>query len=79
MFDDDGEPRHDRGVVQGEPGLYFVGLRFLYAASSTMIHGVGRDADHVAGVIAARAPLRASASVKEFKGSDPLKRNLQGV
>ena len=79
VFDDDGEPRHDRGVVQGEPGLYFVGLRFLYAASSTMIHGVGRDADHVAGVIAARAPLRASASVKEFKGSDPLKRNLQGV
>lgn len=56
VFEGDGEPRQDRGVVRGEPGLYFVGLHFLYAASSTMIHGVGRDADYVAGVIAARTP-----------------------
>ena len=55
VFDDDAQPRHDRGVVRGEPGLYFVGLNFLYAMSSTMIHGVGRDADHVAGIIAQRA------------------------
>jgi putative flavoprotein involved in K+ transport len=54
VFDGDGQPRHDRGVVRNEPGLYFVGLHFLYAMSSTMIHGVGRDADHVAGVIASR-------------------------
>lgn len=55
VFDEDGLPRHARGVVSGEPGLYFVGLNFLYAMSSTMIHGVGRDADHIAGVIAERA------------------------
>jgi putative flavoprotein involved in K+ transport len=60
VFDDSGQPRHDRGVVRYEPGLYFVGLNFLYAMSSTMIHGVGRDADHVAGVIASRAGSRAS-------------------
>jgi putative flavoprotein involved in K+ transport len=54
VFDDDGEPRHDRGVARGEPGLYFVGLHFLYSVSSTMIHGVGRDADYVAGTIARR-------------------------
>jgi putative flavoprotein involved in K+ transport len=30
------------------PGLYFVGLHFLYAMSSSMIHGVGRDAKYVA-------------------------------
>jgi putative flavoprotein involved in K+ transport len=54
VFDADGDPRQDRGVVRGEPGLYFVGLHFLYAMSSTMIHGVGRDADHVAEVIAGR-------------------------
>ena len=54
VFDDDGQPRQDRGVVRGEPGLYFVGLHFLYAMSSTMIHGVGRDANYVAGVIASR-------------------------
>jgi len=52
---DDGTPVHDRGVVAGEPGLHFVGLRFLYAASSEMIHGVGRDAEHVAERVAARA------------------------
>ena len=50
----DGEPVHERGIVPGEPGFYFVGLHFLYAFSSTMIHGVGRDAERVAGVIATR-------------------------
>jgi putative flavoprotein involved in K+ transport len=42
------EPDHHRGVVESVPGLYFVGLEFLYALSSIMIHGVGRDAAHVA-------------------------------
>jgi putative flavoprotein involved in K+ transport len=55
VFGADGEPVHDRGVARGQPGLYFVGLHFLYAMSSGMIHGVGRDADHVAGVIAQRS------------------------
>ena len=50
----DGEPVHDKGVVPGEPGLYFVGLHFLYAFSSTMIHGVARDAERIAGTIATR-------------------------
>jgi len=54
VFDEDGQPRQDRGVVRGESGLYFVGLHFLYAMSSTMIHGVGRDADYVANAIARR-------------------------
>ncbi len=49
------EPLHERGVVPGEPGLYFVGLPFLYALSSAMIHGVGRDAEHIVRVIAARS------------------------
>ena len=54
VFGERGEPMHERGVVAAEPGLYFVGLHFLYAMSSTMIHGVGRDAEHVANAIAAR-------------------------
>jgi putative flavoprotein involved in K+ transport len=48
----DGEPIHDGGVVPGAPGLYFVGLHFLYAVSSTMIHGVARDAERIVGAIA---------------------------
>jgi putative flavoprotein involved in K+ transport len=48
VFDGEhGEPRHRGGVVEGEPGLYFVGLPFLYSMSSSMIHGVGRDAARV--------------------------------
>jgi putative flavoprotein involved in K+ transport len=41
------EPLHRRGIVAGEPGLYFVGLHFLYAMSSGFLPGVGRDAEHV--------------------------------
>jgi putative flavoprotein involved in K+ transport len=47
IFDADGEPRHQAGIVADEPGLYFVGLHFLYAMSSSMIHGVGRDAQRI--------------------------------
>ena len=56
----DGEPLQERGVVPGQPGLYFVGQHFMYSASSTMIHGVARDAGRVADTIAARvaAPAR---------------------
>ena len=54
VVDADDEPMHESGIVPKEPGLYFVGLHFLYAMSSSMIHGVGRDADYVANVIARR-------------------------
>ena len=47
VFDAHGDPRHEGGVVAAEPGLFFVGLHFLYAFSSEMIHGVGRDAARV--------------------------------
>ena len=54
VFDQDGEPRHERGVVRSEPGLYFIGLFFLSAGSSSLIGGVGRDARHIARQIASR-------------------------
>ena len=49
-----GLPQHSSGVVAGEPGLYFVGLPFLHAFSSGMIHGVARDAQRIAGIISER-------------------------
>lgn len=58
VFDADGNPQHEAGVARAEPGLYFVGLHFLYAYSSTMIHGVGRDAERIARHIAVRAQTR---------------------
>ena len=63
VFDDQGAPRHDGGIATGEPGLYFVGLHFEYAMSSTMIHGVGRDADRIVRAIASRA-ARPDAALK---------------
>ena len=61
IFGEDG-PRHERGVVSSEPGLYFIGLYFLYALTSQLIGGVGRDAAHIAAHIAARgAPGRPDA------------------
>lgn len=47
IFDADGQPRHQAGVVTEAPGLYFVGLPFLYSMSSAMVHGVGRDAARI--------------------------------
>jgi putative flavoprotein involved in K+ transport len=55
VFGEDGLPKHESGVATGEPGLYFIGLPFIYSFSSTMIHGVGRDAERIAQVIASRA------------------------
>jgi len=55
VFEDDRrEPIHRRGIVDSEPGLYFVGLFFLYAMSSGFFRGVGRDAGYVVKTIASR-------------------------
>jgi putative flavoprotein involved in K+ transport len=58
VFDERDEPIQHRGVVPDEPGLYFVGPHFLYSASSTMIHGIGRDAQRVATTIGQRMKAR---------------------
>ena len=55
VFDDEGEPRYERGVVESQPGLYFVGRFFLYGFTSALLGGVGRDAEHIVNHIAARA------------------------
>jgi putative flavoprotein involved in K+ transport len=54
VLDEHGEPRHERGLLPDEPGLSFVGLHFLYSMSSTMIHGVGRDAERIAKAVERR-------------------------
>jgi putative flavoprotein involved in K+ transport len=67
VFDLSGRPVHRRGVAVAEPGLSFVGLQFLYAMSSSMIHGVERDANYIAEriVSAARGTSAARAVVGE--------------
>jgi putative flavoprotein involved in K+ transport len=61
VLDDHGFPVHDRGVT-AVPGLYFMGLPWLYTWGSGRFSGVGRDAEHVAERIAA---LRAAGSSVE--------------
>jgi putative flavoprotein involved in K+ transport len=45
---EDGWPVQKRGAVEGQPGLFFVGLPFQYAFGSMLVGGVGRDAEGVA-------------------------------
>jgi putative flavoprotein involved in K+ transport len=52
----DHEPLHDGGAVPGYPGLYFLGLHFLRSLASAMIHGMARDAEHIARAIETRRP-----------------------
>ena len=58
VFDEDGEPMHRSGIVDGEPGLYFVGLRFLHSATSDTVTGMRRDARRVAKHIVGQARTR---------------------
>jgi putative flavoprotein involved in K+ transport len=46
VFDDVGHVRHDRGVT-ALPGLYFIGLPWLFTWGSGRFSGVGRDARHI--------------------------------
>jgi putative flavoprotein involved in K+ transport len=53
VLDEWGYPRHKRGVTI-YPGLYAVGLRWLYSEPSSVFAGVGADAAHVVEHLAAR-------------------------
>jgi len=75
VFDADGRPKQERGMALDQPGLYFVGLHFLYAFSSTMIHGVGRDADRVASTIEERVRATEPAAARGHAGTLPVQRS----
>ena len=48
--DENGRPRHQRGV-SAEPGVYFLGLPWLSRRGSSFIWGVWHDAKYLAGQI----------------------------
>ena len=73
IFDEHGEPKHESGLVPGQPGLYFVGLHFLHAFSSTMIHGVGRDAKRIVDAITANAARSAVPAAPAHMHPDPVR------
>jgi len=53
LWDEDGYPIQDRGVTE-YPGLYFLGLHWLYQRKSGLLIGVGEVAAHIAKDIVAR-------------------------
>ena len=61
VFGEKGEPIHDRGFVPQAPGLYFVGLHYLYSMTSATLMGVARDAERVVRDIASRNRLAQTA------------------
>jgi putative flavoprotein involved in K+ transport len=77
------EPQHERGVLTQEPGLYFVGLEFVYSATSATITGVGRDARRVVKHLTSRPrtplvePEEPPDRAVETRGIEPLTSTLQ--
>jgi putative flavoprotein involved in K+ transport len=61
VFEAGGDPAsdwnhvHHRGVVQSEPGLYFIGIPFQSSVLSGFVAGAGSDAKYIARQIATRA------------------------
>jgi len=58
VVDARGEIRHRDGVVDGAPGLYVLGLRFLRRRNSSFLDGVGADAAALADHLVARRSPR---------------------
>ena len=58
VLDNDGLPRHARGVARDVEGLYFAGLRFQHRLTSSLIGGIGADAAFIAEQVAGRALAR---------------------
>lgn len=63
VFDRDGFPIQRRGVTP-HPGLYFIGLPYLYTTRSGTLGMVGRDAAHLVEQMKMRAPQYAYAQQK---------------
>ena len=57
VLDSDGYPIQKRGVTD-YPGLYFVGMPWLYNAKSGILFGVAQDAAHIASAIKAETRQR---------------------
>jgi putative flavoprotein involved in K+ transport len=65
IFDANRDPQHHAGIVAASPGFYFVGLNFLFSATSATVNGVGRDAARIVNAIKARYARRTRARPSE--------------
>jgi len=68
VFGEGGQAVHESGVVTQVPGLYFVGLHFLYSMTSATLFGIGRDANRVVKAVQSRVRVRQRTEEKREKG-----------
>ena len=54
-LDERGWPLQERGLAVGAPGLYFLGLPFLFGFTSMLVLGADRDAGFVADAVTRHA------------------------
>ncbi len=65
VFDGRGRPVHRRGVT-AHPGVYFVGLPWLWTWGSARFSGVARDAEHLVDVIKSRCQASHARTEREL-------------
>jgi putative flavoprotein involved in K+ transport len=65
VTDQDGWPLEQRGIVDAHPGLYFLGIPFLYSFTSMLVLGADRDAAYAVDRVAALAAERRGANATE--------------
>jgi putative flavoprotein involved in K+ transport len=53
VLDQTSQPVHQRGIT-AFPGLYFLGLHWLYKTKSALLSGIGEDASFIASAITSR-------------------------
>jgi putative flavoprotein involved in K+ transport len=70
-FGEDGYPIHEHGIANGIPGLYFVGLHFLYSMTSATVTGISRDAKRIVEAIDSRARVADAFPQEDF--AEPLR------
>ncbi len=58
LFDGKGHPAHERGISVTVPGLYFIGLPWLYTWGSGRFCGVARDAQFLCDAITSSRRLK---------------------
>jgi putative flavoprotein involved in K+ transport len=75
IFGANQEPDHKAGIVEKIPGLYFLGLKFMYSATSDTVTGVQRDARRITRHLRANRPKWATGttSLKRAQEKSPVK------
>ncbi len=70
LFDGKGYPQHSRGVTS-MPGVYFLGLPWLYTWGSGRFSAIARDAHYLADQIQARQPVAAAPASEAAAAPSP--------